>query len=432
VGRGGDPEVLEAIMRGESGPFTFESSLHRVDGDDVPVRVSVAVVRDDAGEPLYSVTVLESIAEQRRLERQVRQTQKMEAVGQLAGGIAHDFNNLLTVIGGNVLLLGSSDLAPEAREHLEEISVAANRASALTRQLLSFSRAREPNTSDVDLNAVVGEVEGLLRRLIRADVEVDVVLEDGLPTVRTDRGQLEQVLINLAVNARDAMPDGGRLTIGTGRHDGDVLLRVRDTGIGMDELTRERIFEPFFTTKPPGEGTGLGLTNVYGLVVQSGGTIAVDSELGAGTTFTLAFPSADRAPLVVVDRDDAVPVASSTPGRVLFVDDEASVRRLAGAALARAGHDPVLAASGEEALELLGSDQEFNLLVTDLSMPGMTGIELAHEAQELRPGLPVLYVSGYAGGFGDEVAGADVLEKPFSPAVLADRVAQALTAAAAR
>jgi len=427
----GQPDVREEILEGQPGPFGFEATLLDADGRDVPVRVNVAVVRSERGKPLYTVTVLESIAEQRLLELQVRQTQKMEAIGQLAGGIAHDFNNLLTVIGGNVLLLGMTELPDDAREHVDEIAAAADRAGALTRQLLSFSRAREPRLEPVDLNPVIARVHGLLGRLIGADIRIETTLAARPARVRADPAQLEQVLINLALNARDAMPEGGVLSIGTGHASRSVLLRVADTGVGMDPKTAERIFEPFFTTKGVGEGTGLGLTNVYSVIVQAGGDIAVESEPGAGTTFTIALPALDEAGDAAAPRPPTAEAPGAT-GRVLFVDDEAAVRRVAHAALERAGHEPVVAASGAEALELLAAGPPVDLLVTDLSMPGMNGLELVERVHELHPGLAVLYVSGYA----DKLLGpahadgpqVDVLEKPFSPVVLAERVSRALAA----
>ena len=426
----GRPDVREAIVSGAPGPFGFEATLLDAGAREVPVRVNVSVVRSERGKPLYTVTVVESIAEQRLLELQVRQTQKMEAVGQLAGGIAHDFNNLLTVIGGNVLLLGMTDLPDDAREHVDEIAAAADRAGALTRQLLSFSRMREPKLEPVDLNPVIARVQGLLGRLIGADVRIETALTNEPAQVHADPAQVEQVLINLALNARDAMPEGGVLSISTERDGRSVLLRVADTGVGMDATTCERIFEPFFTTKPAGEGTGLGLTNVYSIVVQTGGDVAVESRVGAGTTFTIALP----AVAAQVDPEADPPAVADAPvatGRVLFVDDEAAVRRVARAALQRAGHEPVVAASGAEALELLAAGQAIDLLVTDLSMPGMNGLELAERVRELQPGLAVLYVSGYSDKFlGARADGppVDVLEKPFSPVVLAERVSRALAA----
>ena len=430
-GEGGHPEVLDAILRGDPGPFRFEDAMLDAAGARVPVRVTVSLVRDDDGAPLHAVAILEPIAAQRRREAQVRQKQKMEAIGQLAGGIAHDFNNLLTVIGGNVLLAGMTELPDDARTHVAEISAAADRAGTLTRQLLTFSRAQEPELSEIDLNRLVAGLEDMLARLIGADVAVDVLLEPGLPAVVADPVQLELVLINLAANARDAMPGGGRLTIRTERAGDAVALSVADTGTGMDGATRERVFEPFFTTKPAGEGAGLGLANVYGIVLRAGGEIEVDSELGEGSTFRVTLPAtaSQRSPAFVDDEDEEELVAKT--GSILFVDDEPSVRRIAGVALTRAGHEMVFAANGEEALALLASGRSVDLLVTDVVMPGMNGIELAERVRAERPALAILFISGYA----DRVLGAysgegpiEVLDKPFTPAALAERVAQALAA----
>jgi two-component system cell cycle sensor histidine kinase/response regulator CckA len=428
-GEGGE-HVLDEILDGEPGPFNFDGAMRHADGRRVPTRVSIAIVRDEGGSPLYSVTIIDSMEEQRRLEHQVQQRQKMEAIGQLAGGIAHDFNNLLTVIGGNAMLLNMGELSDDAREHVDQITAAAERASALTRQLLTFSRAREPKLDLVDINAVIGSVEGMLRRLIGENVRIETELADDLAPVRADPVQLEQVLINLALNARDAMPGGGRLRIGTAASEEGVALEVADDGVGMDDETRERIFEPFFTTKPAGEGTGLGLANVYGIVVQAGGEIHVVSAPGEGTTFTIDLPAADT-PKPRRRPGEAVPPGSKT-GRILFVDDEAAVRRIAGTTLKRAGHDLVLAASGDQALDLLHAGERIDLLVTDLSMPGMTGVELANRVRAIAPEIGVLFVSGFADRhFGPgERDGADVLEKPFTPSALAARVQRALSASA--
>jgi PAS domain S-box-containing protein len=426
----GDGDVLEPILRGESGPFIFEGRLVNREGVRIPTRVSVALVRDELGDPLYTVAILESIAEQRRLEDQIRQAQKMEAVGQLAGGIAHDFNNLLTVIGGNVMLITSGELSPEAREYAAEIAGAAERAGAMTRQLLTFSRKQELKLEAVDLNDVVENVLQLLRRLLGAAVEIELDLQRVLPDVIADAGQLEQVLINLAVNARDAMPDGGRLTLATAVDGNAIVVRVADTGTGMDAATCERIFEPFFTTKDAGEGTGLGLSTVYGIVRQSGGQIRVDSAPGEGTTFTVSLPAAAETAQAELPPSPQAPAAPARMGRVLLVDDEAGVRMVAGRALTRAGHDLVLAGSGQEALDLLDAEQPIDLLITDLAMPGMNGLELAERVHERHPDVPVLYISGYADQVLASVRPADgsfeVLEKPFTPAALTARVAKAL------
>lgn len=426
----GDPDVLGAILRGEPGPFIFEGRLIDTDGARIPVRISVALVHDELGDPLYTVTVLESIAEQRRLEDQIRQAQKMEAVGQLAGGIAHDFNNLLTVIGGNIMLITLGELSPEAREYAAEITGAAERAGAMTRQLLTFSRKQELKLDSVDLNRVVENVLQLLRRLLGPAVEITLDLQHDVPNVVADAGQLEQVLVNLAVNARDAMPDGGRLTIATTVEGNAIAVCVSDTGIGMDEATQERIFEPFFTTKDAGEGTGLGLSTVYGIVRQSGGQIRVDSTPGKGSTFTVALPASAEAARVDAPHPPRVPPPPTRLGRILLVDDESGVRTVAGRALSRAGHDVVLAGSGQEGLDLLEVEQPIDLLITDLAMPGMNGLELAERVHERHPEMPVLYISGYADQVLTSVRPADgsfdVLEKPFTPAALTARVAKAL------
>jgi two-component system cell cycle sensor histidine kinase/response regulator CckA len=426
----GDGEVLDAILRGEPGPFIFEGRLVGSDGVRIPTRVSVALVHDELGDPLYTVNVLESIAEQRRLEDQIRQAQKMEAVGQLAGGIAHDFNNLLTVIGGNVMLITSGELSPEAREYAAEIAGAAERAGAMTRQLLTFSRKQELKLDAVDLNAVLENVLQLLRRLLGAEVEIELDLQHDLPDVIADAGQLEQVIINLAVNARDAMPEGGHLTLSTAVDGSSIVVRVADTGTGMDTATRDRIFEPFFTTKDAGEGTGLGLSTVYGIVRQSGGQIRVDSALGEGSTFTVSLPAAAETTEVELVPSPQAPPAPARVGRVLLVDDEAGVRMVAGRALTRAGHELVLAGSGQEALDLLEAEQPIDLLITDLAMPGMNGLELAERVRERHPEVPVLYISGYADQVLASVRPTDgsfeVLEKPFTPAALTARVAKAL------
>jgi two-component system, cell cycle sensor histidine kinase and response regulator CckA len=428
-GEGGDPEVLDGILAGDPGPFRFEGAMLDAAGARVPVRVTVSLVRDADGAPLYTVAILESIAAQRRLEAQMRQQQKMEAIGQLAGGIAHDFNNLLTVIGGNVLLAGMSDLPEDARAHVAEISAAADRAATLTRQLLTFSRAQEPELGDIDLNRLVAGLEDMLARLIGSDVVVDTLLEPALPHVLADPVQLELVLINLAANARDAMPEGGRLTIRTEQAGESVCLSVADTGTGMDEATRERVFEPFFTTKRAGEGTGLGLANVYGIVLRAGGEIEVESELGRGTTFRVTLPAVEPSQVALPLDDEDVEELDLPTGCILFVDDEPSVRRIAGVALSRAGHDPMLAASGEEALALLASGRSVDLLVTDVVMPGMNGIELAERVRADRPGMAILFVSGYADRVIDAYGGdaeIEVLDKPFTPSALAERVARAL------
>ncbi|MBI1967608.1 MAG: PAS domain S-box protein [Gemmatimonadetes bacterium] len=388
------------------------------------------------------------ITESRRLEDQLRQAQKMEAVGRLAGGLAHDFNNILTAIAGySDLLLEDLPLQDPRREDVEEIRKAAERAAALTRQLLAFSRRQVLQPKVIDLNAVVASAEKLLRRLIGEDVTLATRLEPALWAVRADPGQIEQVIVNLAVNARDAMPQGGQLTIETANTLLDqayadehqpvtageyVMLAVTDTGIGMDKETQAHIFEPFFTTKERGKGTGLGLAMVYGIVKQSGGFIWVYSEPEQGTTFKSYLPR-------VVESVEAAPSeparAPRTAGSetILLAEDEEAVRRVARETLTRHGYTVLQAPAGAVALALAGNYQDaIHLLLTDVVMPGMSGRQLADRLTALRPGLKVLYMSGYTDDAivreGRLEPGLAYLQKPFRPDALARKVREVLDA----
>ena len=382
----------------------------------------------------------------REVEDDLRQAQKMEAVGVLAGGVAHDFNNILTAILGYCdLMLRESDLAPRVRTHIQEIQRSGQRAAGLTRQLLAFGRKQVLDPRLLDLNEVVAEIDGMLRRIIGEDIRLHAKPAPGLWRVRADRSQLEQVLINLAANARDAMPAGGDLTIATGNHPSDpageglhpgpwVQLTVRDTGVGIDPGIRERIFEPFFTTKAVGKGTGLGLASVYGIIRQSGGHVRVESEVGEGTSFHVYLPA-------VLDAEPEAPVAApARAGRVaaggetvLLVEDEAQVLDLAREVLEAEGHSVLHAPNGTIAAEICaGHAGPIHLLITDIVMPGPSGAETYLRLRALRPGLRVLYISGYAeeaiasrGGIGHAEA---LLEKPFTPGELLRRVRCALDA----
>jgi signal transduction histidine kinase/CheY-like chemotaxis protein len=376
-------------------------------------------------------------AEEGLIQSQIRlqSVQKMEAIGRLAGGIAHDFNNLVQAIGGytEILLRRLPEHDP-LRRHAEEIKKAGDRAAALTRQLLAFSRQQVMQSKVLDLNTVVANVEALLRRLIGEDIELETILEQGLGAVRADAAQLEQVLMNLAVNARDAMPDGGTLTIETRnveltRADQReafaiqtgpyVLLAVSDTGCGMDAETRARAFEPFFTTKPPGHGTGLGLSTVYGIVKQSGGYIWVDSEPGLGTRVRIYLPRVD---LPVETLEARRPLPSSAPRgteTLLLVEDEEGVRDLIREWMSGHGYTVLAAANGLEALDLAEAYQgRIHLLIADVVMPQMGGPALASRLLPLRPDMKVVYVSGYADeAIGDPELlrdGAAFLQKPFT------------------
>jgi two-component system, cell cycle sensor histidine kinase and response regulator CckA len=433
----GDPALLERAFHPDDLPRAQEagrrlrdtgeriSDEYRMiarDGRVVHVHDEAVLVRDEeTGSPLFMQGVLIDVTARKELEEQLRQSQKMEAVGRLAGGIAHDFNNLLTAIKGYGEFL-LADLPENAGTHrdAQEIVAAADRAATLTRQLLAFSRRQTLAPQALYLNTVVKELEGLLRRLIGEQVELVVELGEEVLPVRADRGQLEQVVMNLAVNARDAMPDGGRLTIATQSRYGSVELAVRDSGVGMAAEVRSHLFEPFFTTKEPGKGTGLGLATVYGIVEQSGGTIEVKSAPGRGSTFTIVLPAIAET-LRAPEPAPVPPLASA--GRVLLVEDEDLVRALVREVLERGGYDVLEAADAGEAIELAHSADDIDLLVTDLVLPGMSGSVLAERVARERPALRVLYTSGYVDVSQDA---ADVLEKPFTPEDLLRKVGELL------
>ena len=428
--------AFRTTVEGDADPADFRV----VDKAGLIRHVQISARAMFEGEQLSGMTgVVVDVTGLRHAEEQLRVAQRLEAVGRLAGGIAHDFNNLLVVI------LGFADLALDQvpaddpmRANIEQICRAGERAAELVRQLLAFSRRQVMRPEVVDLNEVVRGVEPMLRRLIGEDVILRTALRERLPSVLADPGQLEQALMNLVVNARDAMPGGGTLTIetGKGRPDrgtaGYVELRVRDTGHGMDEATRTRIFEPFFTTKPHGEGTGLGLPTVYGIVQQSGGTIAVETAPGKGTTFTLAFPP-DRSGAGHVPRAVSLEPGEGSRGNatVLLVEDEEAVRNLAARFLAAAGYEVVAAATGAEAERAFDAHGKIDLLLTDVVMPMMNGPELAARLTARKPELRVLFMSGYdstqAGGPPSLTpAGARLLAKPFTRLELSRRVHEAL------
>jgi two-component system, cell cycle sensor histidine kinase and response regulator CckA len=399
-------------------------------------------------EPGVGATVVNfrDVTEQRELEERYRQSQKMEAVGQLAGGVAHDFNNMLTVINGySEVLLQCLPPDDPSREALEEIRRAGERSAELTRQLLAFSRQQILALRLIDLNAVVTNAEKMLRRMIGEDVELVAALDPALGAVRVDPGQVEQILLNLAVNARDAMPTGGQLTIETrnveldevyarlhpdarpGRH---VLLAVSDTGTGMTEEVKSRLFEPFFTTKGPGKGTGLGLATVYGIVRQSGGHLGVYSELGFGTVIKVYLPWETAPARAAQSRSAQVSPPRGTE-TVLLVEDEDGVRELTRNVLAGCGYEVLAAATADEAVELAAGHQgAIDLLLTDVVMPGRGGRSVADRVTELHPRTRVMFMSGYTDDavvrHGVLREGMNFLQKPFSPLVLAHRVRDVL------
>jgi signal transduction histidine kinase len=387
---------------------------------------------------------LKDVTEERQLAEQLRQAQKMEAIGRLAGGVAHDFNNLLTIILGYGQVLGDA-LAKGSFEHTAatEILKAADRAAALTQRLLAFSRKQVLQPIVLDLNSVVTGFESMLRRLIGEDIRISVQLDPTIGKVKADPNQMEQVVMNLAVNARDAMPDGGELTVGTStiqlepaqarHHDVApgcyVMLSVSDTGVGMDAGTRERIFEPFFTTKDPGKGTGLGLSTVYGIVQQSGGYLTVQSEPGHGATFNIYLPCVSGEAEILPST--GTEQLQSAGGTILLVEDEEPLKELAEQMLTKAGYTVTAVTSTDDALRLSGTDlKSFELLVTDVVMPRMNGQNLAAELQKRHPELKVLFVSGYTdhSRLGTNAVPEDrLLHKPFTRSQLLSRVHELLT-----
>ena len=427
------------------GRWAGELVARRADGSTFTAQVSASQYRDAEGRPAGMLASFLDVTEAKRLQAQLLQSQKMDSLGQLAGGVAHDFNNLLTVIKGR-LELAQAALAhgDPRREDLEAASRSADSAARLTQQLLAFSRKQVVDPRVLDLREVVLRIEGMLRRILGEDIELRTEIEPGLGAVRMDRGQLEQVILNLAVNARDAMPQGGRLAIEVrnaelteagarelgGVAPGEyVTLTVRDSGVGMSEEVRSRLFEPFYTTKPPGSGTGLGLALVYGVVSQSGGRITVESEPGAGSLFRIHLPRVREEA-----RPEPLPEVAQLPtGReiVLLVEDDDDVRALAGRLLERLGYRVHAFGSGSAAiLTARGMPEPPDLLLTDVVMPEMNGRQLAEEIRRLCPGIRVVYSSGYADNVlqqhGVAQERVEFLPKPYSAEELARSVRAAL------
>ncbi|HVB85394.1 MAG TPA: PAS domain S-box protein [Candidatus Dormibacteraeota bacterium] len=421
----------------------------RQDGSPITVRCSGRRTNDEDGSPAYFEVFAEDVTEKRTLERQLRMAQKMEAIGRLSGGIAHDFNNLLGVIIGYAGVLRKALAANDSlREHALEIEKAGQRAASLTKQLLAFSRQQLLTPVVLDLNALFSDLESMLPRLLGEDITISMSLSPELASIKADRSQIEQVILNLAVNARDAMPTGGRLDIETANinldqaytwnHPGSeagsyVLLTMTDTGTGMDPETLPHIFEPFFTTKETGKGTGLGLATVYGVVKQSNGYIWVDSVPGEGTSFQIYLPRyTGEAP---IEEHETVPEKSLRGSEtILLVEDAEPLRKLAQTFLEGSGFRVISARSGEEALEQVAQYRgAFDLLLTDVVMPGINGRALAERLLPRQPGMKVLYMSGYNDTF---VAGRGVLEpgihllhKPFTEEVLLGKVREVLDTA---
>jgi PAS domain S-box-containing protein len=426
--------------------FTEQYRLRGPDGKLQSVLAKGRVITDAAGHRKLIGTV-QNITDRVQLENQLRQSQKMEAVGTLAGGVAHDFNNVLTVIlSYSGIMLAEMNEGDRRYAELKEIARAAERAGDLTRQLLTFSRHQVVRTRELSLNAVVSDVERMLRRIIPANISLVLRLNPHVATIQADSGQLEQILVNLVVNARDAMPDGGAIAIETSNvrlERGQpplspdapsgpyVSLIVTDTGVGMDEPVRARIFEPFFTTKEVGKGTGLGLATVYGIVQQSGGHIWVYSEPGVGTTFKIYFPALRSAE---TDRRATPTHVGMMPGSetILLTEDEAAVRMATRTILEQAGYRVIEAANGHLALDTFRKrGAEIDLVMTDMIMPGMNGRELADHLRELRPGIRLLFTSGYTDDtvFRKSLVepGSHFIQKPYTPQELTAKVREALS-----
>ena len=440
--------VLADYLRTQQEFHGLDCEWTRRDGSPTAVRLSGRAISDESKNVTFEIFT-EDVTERRALEQQLRQSQKMEAIGRLAGGIAHDFNNLLMVISGySEFLLERLGPEPALRGPAKEISTAAERATSLTRQLLAFSRKQMLTPKVLDLNAVVTENLKMLTRLIGEDIDLVMIPGSELGAVKADPGQVEQVILNLAVNARDAMPHGGKLTIETANvtldeayarmhspvQPGDyTMLAITDTGVGMDGETQSRIFEPFFTTKGT-KGTGLGLSTVYGIVKQSGGYIWVYSEPGKGTSFKIYMPHVTVEEVAAVEQPAAAAAAAPTEApreTILVVEDEVNLRRLTRQFLENQGYTVVEAADGAAAVQICVAHQgTIHLLLTDVIMPGMNGRELAQRVSEIRPNIRVLYMSGYTenaiGHNGTLDAGITLLQKPFTLHALKAKVREVL------
>jgi signal transduction histidine kinase/ActR/RegA family two-component response regulator len=440
----GEWPLARAVTRGET-VSGEEIEVVRPDGSRAVFTINAAPIRDAHGTIVAAVSTFHDVTHRRRVEQHLRQVQQMEAVGRLAGGVAHETNNQMSVVlSASAFLLKRDDLADSVRQDVESIIRAAERTATVTAQLLAFGRRQLLRPQVLDLNEVIRDFAAVLRRTLGEESVLALRTDPGIATVRADRGQIEQVLLNLALNARDAMPRGGRLTIETSsvtltedyisfrpdvavRPGPYVLLSVTDSGEGMDRTTLNHAFEPFFTTKAVGQGTGLGLSSVYGIVKQSEGYVWAYSEPGKGTTFKIYLPADTTA--VSVPVPEPAPAGAIAGEVVLVVEDEEAVRSMTARLLQSEGYRVLTAANGQEALELLQPNQErLDLMITDVAMPAMNGRELAEQVLQLYPELPVLFTSGYTD---DEMVRRGLIEphhpflsKPFSPDVLASIVRQ--------
>ncbi len=436
--------IIEKTLKGS---WEGEITAVRKNREKFSIYIRTSPVLGDDGAPIVIVGVARDITEKKLLEDQLRQSQKMEAIGQLAGGIAHDFNNLLTVIEGYTELLFSNISENDASySFVRQIKKAADRATSLTSQLLAFSRRQILQPKTIDVNMLVSEMSVMLKRLIGEDIELTTMLSPDIGAIKADRGQMEQVLMNLAVNARDAMPDGGLLTIETktvsleaalyerhhsGIRKGNyVMLAISDNGIGMDNETKERVFEPFFTTKEKSKGTGLGLATVYGIVKQSGGHLWVYSEPGQGTTFKIYLPMVKNKKTKIDKPETAAEDIHGTE-TILVVEDEFMVRELVCDTLRTSGYTVLEAANGKQAIEVFSSNKDkIDMVLTDVIMPEMSGRKMIETLYEAYPNITALYMSGYTDDaiikHGVLEPGMAYIQKPFSPKALIQKVRQVL------
>jgi len=439
-------KTVEKVRKGE--PIaSHETVRRRKDGTKINVSLAIAPIEIRNGELVGASNVSHDITRVKQLEEQFRQSQKLEAIGRLAGGVAHDFNNLLTVIYGYTqLVLDTMPSGDSQKDRLQEVKKAGERAASLTRQLLAFSRNQVLEPKVLDLNAVVTESEKMLKRLVGEDVDLTMILDPELGRVETDPSQVEQVLMNLVINARDAMPKGGKINIETantvldqsccqlhkdvqpGRY---VMLAVHDTGCGMDECTKSHLFEPFFTTKELGKGTGLGLAMIHGFIKQSGGYVLVESEVNQGSTIKVYLPEVQKALRSSGELTQTIEKMPHGDETVLLVEDDEAVRTFASQVLQTCGYTILEATSGQEAIELIKRHPTpVHILVSDVVMPGICGREVAEQAKVLKPAIKVLFLSGYTDDavirHGILTAEVAFLQKPFTPSALAVKVRKTL------
>jgi len=436
----------EQVLAGKRDSYSIEKRYLRRDRTSIDVSVSASAVRHEDGTPAYFVALVQDITERKRLEAEILRSQKLDSVARMAGGLAHDFNNLLTVLSGySALLLKREVLEADGRAALQEILQAAEAAGALTRRLLAFGRKQIMQPKLLDINQVVEEIRPILKGMLGEDVQLVTLLGSDLGLVKVDPGQIQQVIINLAATARDAMPFGGKLLIetvaatvgvgGTVREAGIptgeyIVLTVSDTGYGMDRETLRHLFEPFFTTKEPATGIGLGLSVVHGIVQQSGGHISVSSEPGLGTSFRIYLP---RIAAAAVSIEAGGRTSPATGGETLLIaEDNAAVRHLAALLLREQGYQVIEAADGQEAMAAVADPgRKIDLMIVDVVMPGMSSVELIAQARTVRPGLKLLVMSGHPNqaAISQKIAALGVadLEKPFDASTLAAKVREALS-----